>query len=104
MSTLQSTAGLMVILIKSEALKGGAQVKIVLHPPLLRRTISKVKKLEDAGAEVKIAKYNMHEKYVIVDGKWMVNSSANMSGGAKTRYSEAFVYHHKDGGDAQEYS
>jgi phosphatidylserine/phosphatidylglycerophosphate/cardiolipin synthase-like enzyme len=87
-----------------EALKGGAQVKIVLHPPLSKkaRTISKVKKLEEAGAEVKIAKHNMHEKYVIVDGKWMVNSSANMSGGAKTRYSEAFVYHHKDGGDAQE--
>lgn len=87
-----------------EALKGGAQVRIVLHPPLARkaRTIAKVKKLEAAGAEVKIAKQNMHEKYVIVDGKWMVNSSANMSGGAKTRYSEAFVYHHKDSGTAQE--
>lgn len=86
-----------------EALKGGAQVRIVLHPPLAKkaRTISKVEKLEAAGAEVKIAKQNMHEKYVIVDGKWMVNSSANMSGGAKTRYSEAFVYHHVEGGTAQ---
>ncbi len=87
-----------------DALKGGAEVRIVIHPPLAKsaRTISKIEKLEAAGAEVKIAKQNMHEKFVIVDGKWMVNSSANMSGGAKTRYSEAFVFHHNESGEAQE--
>ncbi|MCO4793813.1 MAG: hypothetical protein KC493_08880 [Bacteriovoracaceae bacterium] len=81
-----------------DALAGGAKVKIVLHPPLAKKskTISKVKKLEAAGAEVKIAKHNMHEKFFLVDGKILVNSSANMSGGAKTRYSEAFVFHKAD--------
>ena len=87
-----------------DALKGGAQVRVVVHPPLAKsaKTKSKIEKLEAAGAEVKIAKQNMHEKFIIVDGIWMVNSSANMSSGAKTRYSEAFVFHHKESGDAQE--
>jgi phosphatidylserine/phosphatidylglycerophosphate/cardiolipin synthase-like enzyme len=80
-----------------DALKNGVKVKIVLHPPLAKkaRTIKKVEKLEAAGAEVKIAKQNMHEKFLLVDGINLVNSSANMSGGAKTRYSEAFVFHQK---------
>ena len=79
------------------ALKNGVKVKIVLHPPLAKkaRTIKKVLKLEAAGAEVKIAKQNMHEKFLLVDGKTLVNSSANLSSGAKTRYSEAFVFHQK---------
>jgi phosphatidylserine/phosphatidylglycerophosphate/cardiolipin synthase-like enzyme len=80
-----------------DALNNGVKVKIVLHPPLAKkaRTIKKVTKLEAAGAEVKIAKQNMHEKFLLVDGKNLVNSSANMSAGAKTRYSEAFVFHQK---------
>ncbi len=80
-----------------DALKSGVKVKIVLHPPLAKkkRTIKKVIKLEAAGAEVKIAKQNMHEKFLLVDGKKLVNTSANMSSGAKLRYSEAFIFHEK---------
>jgi phosphatidylserine/phosphatidylglycerophosphate/cardiolipin synthase-like enzyme len=34
----------------------------------------------------------MHEKFALIDGEYLVNSSANMSGGAKTKYSENFVF------------
>lgn len=78
-----------------QALENGAEVRIVLHPSLAKK--DRIKKtateLEALGAHLKIAKMNMHEKFIVIDDKFVVNSSANMSGGAKSRYSENFVYH-----------
>jgi phosphatidylserine/phosphatidylglycerophosphate/cardiolipin synthase-like enzyme len=78
-----------------EALANGVDVRIVLHPSLAKKT--RVKKvaveLEELGAHLKVAKMNMHEKFVLIDNQFVVNSSANMSGGAKSRYSENFIYH-----------
>ncbi|PIK14299.1 phosphatidylserine/phosphatidylglycerophosphate/cardiolipin synthase family protein [Halobacteriovorax sp. JY17] len=78
-----------------EALEKGVEVKIVLHPSLAKKaSIQKIaKELEELGADLKIAKMNMHEKFVLIDDNFVVNSSANMSGGAKTKYSENFIYH-----------
>ncbi|OUR92923.1 hypothetical protein A9Q84_20655 [Halobacteriovorax marinus] len=78
-----------------QALANGADVRIVLHPSLAKKDRIKktAKELEALGAHLKIAKMNMHEKFIIVDSKFLVNSSANMSGGAKNRYSENFIYH-----------
>ncbi|CBW28169.1 putative exported protein [Halobacteriovorax marinus SJ] len=78
-----------------EALQNGVEVKIILHPSLAKKSsIKKVaSELEALGADLKIAKMNMHEKFVLVDDVFVVNSSANMSGGAKNRYSENFIYH-----------
>jgi phosphatidylserine/phosphatidylglycerophosphate/cardiolipin synthase-like enzyme len=78
-----------------KALENEAEVKIILHPSLAKkkRVIDYSTELEKLGADVKIAKMNMHEKFLIVDDQWLMNSSANMSGGAKSRYSENFVFH-----------
>lgn len=81
-----------------DAVKNGVDVKVVLHPDLAKdeRTKAKVTKLEGlqgkGKAAFKVAPRNMHEKFVVIDGQWVVNSSANMSGGAKTKYSENFVF------------
>ncbi len=78
-----------------EALEKGIEVKIVLHPSLAKKSrIQKVAtELEALGAELKIAKMNMHEKFFLIDDNFLLNSSANMSGGAKNRYSENFIFH-----------
>ena len=54
-----------------KALKNDVRVRIILHPPLARkeRIKASVIRLENAGAEVKIAKQNMHEKFLLVDDK-----------------------------------
>ena len=77
------------------ALSNGADVRIVLHPSLAKKDrIKKVAtELEQLGAHLKIAKMNMHEKFFIIDNTFLVNSSANMSSGAKNRYSENFIFH-----------
>lgn len=81
-----------------EAVKNGVNVKVVLHPDLAKEanTQSKVAKLEalqgKGRAAFKVAPRNMHEKFAVIDGEFLVNSSANMSGGAKTKYSENFVF------------
>jgi phosphatidylserine/phosphatidylglycerophosphate/cardiolipin synthase-like enzyme len=73
-------------------------VKVVLHPDLSKEpaTAGKVAHLEGlqgkGKASFKVAPRNMHEKFTIVDGTYLVNASANMSGGAKTKYSENFVF------------
>ncbi len=80
------------------AVLNGANVKVVLHPDLAKEpnTLAKVTKLEGikskGRAAFKVAPRNMHEKFAIVDGGFVVNSSANMSNGAKTKYSENFVF------------
>lgn len=75
------------------------KLRVILHRPLAKKssTLSKVAKLEKLGAMFKMAKMNMHEKFVLVDKEKLVNSSANMSGGAKYRYSEDFVFIDSDG-------
>ncbi|MBL6989204.1 MAG: phosphatidylserine/phosphatidylglycerophosphate/cardiolipin synthase family protein [Bacteriovoracaceae bacterium] len=79
----------------SAALANNVKVRVVLHRPLAKKSyiLSKVKKLEAKGAEFKIAFQNMHEKFVLVDDEYLINSSANMSRGAKSRYSESFIFH-----------
>lgn len=71
------------------------------NPPILRVVMKKdvfkghekvIEELEKKGAMFKMAKLDLHEKFVLVDDKFLLNSSANMSGGAKTRYSEDFVF------------
>ena len=76
-----------------------AKVRIVLHRPLAKKDKikSKVAELEKLGAMVKMAKMNMHEKFIIVDSQKLVNTSANMSSGAKLKYSEDFVFVSSDG-------
>lgn len=84
-----------------EALENNPDLKlrVVLHRPLGRdsKVLTRVKKLEELGAMFKQAKMNMHEKFVLVDNKKLSNSSANMSGGAKNRYSEDFTFIESDG-------
>lgn len=81
-----------------DAVKAGVNVKVVVHPDLAKEpgTIAKVAKLESlqgkGKAAFKMAPRNMHEKFAVIDGEYLVNSSANMSGGAKTKYSENFVF------------
>lgn len=77
----------------------GVKLRVVLHRPLGGKSsiLSKVAKLEAKGAMFKRAKQNMHEKFVLVDSKNLSNSSANMSGGAKNRYSEDFTFIEEEG-------
>ncbi len=81
-----------------DAVKNGVNVKVVLHPDLAKEpnTQTRVTKLETLQAKgkasFKIAPRNMHEKFALIDGEYLVNSSANMSNGAKTKYSENFVF------------
>lgn len=81
-----------------------AKLRVVLHRPLARKesTLKKVAELEKLGAMFKKAKMNMHEKFVLVDSNKLINSSANMSGGAKKRYSEDFVLIYSEGEDDNE--
>lgn len=75
------------------------KLRVVLHRPLANKesTLKKVAKLEKLGAMFKKAKMNMHEKFVLIDSRKLINSSANMSGGAKKKYSEDFVFIDSDG-------
>ena len=80
------------------ALEKGIDVKVVLNPALAKKTNLKkrILNLELLGAEFKRAKHNMHEKFVLIDDRVLVNSSANMSTGAKNKYSENYVFHYAD--------
>lgn len=75
------------------------KLRVVLHRPLASKdsTLKKVAELEKLGAMFKKAKMNMHEKFVLVDSKKLLNSSANMSSGAKTRYAEDFMFIDSEG-------
>ncbi len=72
----------------------GVDVKVVLHPTLKNssRVQDYAKGIEDAGCGVKVSVKNMHEKFAIFDDNFSFNSSANLSGGAKSRYSENFIF------------
>lgn len=87
-----SDGGLKKALLK--ALKNNIDVRVVLHPSLYKKDSIKnmVQDLEEEGAYFKVAFHNMHEKFVLVDDKFIMNTSANMSNGARKRYSENFVF------------
>lgn len=72
-------------------------IKVVISPHLWRgkreRLAPRIEKLERLGAEFKVAIKDMHEKFTLVDDKKLVNTSANFSWGARTRYSENFIFH-----------
>ena len=72
----------------------GAQVRLVLHPELADRAplMERCRELEREGARIKIAPRNMHEKFVIIDEETLINSSANFSLGARTKYSENIIF------------
>ena len=78
-----------------KALANKAKVRVVLHPDLkkTKKVIDSVAKLEALGAEFKWAPMNMHEKFTLVDDEFVINTSANFSGGARNKYSEAMVFH-----------
>jgi phosphatidylserine/phosphatidylglycerophosphate/cardiolipin synthase-like enzyme len=78
-----------------KALANKARVRVVLHPDLKEspKVETVVPKLEAMGAEFKISPLNMHEKFTLIDDETVVNTSANFSGGAKTKYSENMVFH-----------
>jgi hypothetical protein len=79
----------------NKALENGALVKGVIHPPLYKRPSVKkmLARLSKKGAQFKVACQKMHEKFFIFDDRVIVNSSANISNGAKSKYSENFVFH-----------
>ena len=79
-----------------KALANGASVQVVLHPPLARSSSlgPRIKKLEAQGAQFKVSPQNMHEKFFIIDDQVVINSSANLSNGAKKNYSENIVFHY----------
>ncbi|MFN7684881.1 MAG: phospholipase D-like domain-containing protein [Oligoflexia bacterium] len=79
------------------AAKNGAKVRVVLHPDLEEKVSPQVVNLEKLGIEFKVASRNMHEKFIYItqskdpEDATIVNSSANFSRGAATKYSENFV-------------
>ncbi|MBT3984531.1 MAG: phosphatidylserine/phosphatidylglycerophosphate/cardiolipin synthase family protein [Bacteriovoracaceae bacterium] len=81
-------------LLKALSNNSEVKVRLVLHPALARKKSlqKRIKALEAAGVMIKRHTKNMHEKFTIVDGIKAVNSSANFSSGAKTRYSENFLF------------
>ncbi|MBG08203.1 MAG: hypothetical protein CME68_05555 [Halobacteriovoraceae bacterium] len=72
-------------------------IKVVISPHLWRgkreKLTPRIEALELLGAEFKVAIKDMHEKFTLVDDKKLVNTSANFSWGARTKYSENFVFH-----------
>ncbi len=84
-----------------EAAENGAEVRVLLMKNLYvtKEKIQKwSKEMELKGVEVKIAGQSggaMHEKMIIIDDELVVNSSANMSSGPKSKYSENWIFHFK---------
>lgn len=80
------------------AAANGVNIKVVLHPDLAKKPalLEKAKKMESTKARgkiaFKVAPRNMHEKFSVIDSEILVNTSANMSNGAKVSYSENFVF------------
>ncbi|MEC8623507.1 MAG: phospholipase D-like domain-containing protein [Bdellovibrionota bacterium] len=74
-------------------------IKVVISPHLWRakreKLAPRIKELELLGAKFKVAIKDMHEKFTLVDDEKLVNTSANFSWGARTKYSENFIFHEK---------
>ena len=73
------------------------KIRLVLSPHLWRAKKEKLRpqvtELELMGAEFKVAIKDMHEKFSLIDDITLINTSANFSLGARTRYSENFIFH-----------
>jgi len=67
-------------------------VRIVMRKAQFKKHHNTITQLEAKGAMFKVSKVNLHEKFFIIDGNKLINSSANMSGGAENKYSEDFVF------------
>jgi phosphatidylserine/phosphatidylglycerophosphate/cardiolipin synthase-like enzyme len=74
-------------------------VRVALRKDVIKKKMKEIAELEKKGAMFKRAKKELHEKFVLADDIKLVNSSANMSGGARTRYSENFVFFDGNGVD-----
>lgn len=75
------------------ACENGAQVKILMasrHENKREDTIQQLDALE--CVDIKVSPKNMHEKIVIVDDQFAVNTSANFSPGARSKYNENFIF------------
>jgi phosphatidylserine/phosphatidylglycerophosphate/cardiolipin synthase-like enzyme len=68
------------------------KVRVVMRKSVFAKHLKDIAELEAKGAMFKKAKIELHEKFILADSTYLVNSSANMSGGAKNRYSENFVF------------
>ena len=73
------------------------KVRVVVHPGRLGKAkrekfMQKIAPLEIAGAMFKKASQNMHEKFVIIDDEFLVNTSANFTRGPLISYSEDFIF------------
>jgi phosphatidylserine/phosphatidylglycerophosphate/cardiolipin synthase-like enzyme len=79
--------------------KNPPKVRVVMKRDVFKKHLNDIAELEAKGAMFKKAKIQLHEKFVLADSTYLVNSSANMSGGAKTKYSENFVFFNAE--DAQ---
>ena len=71
--------------------KSAAQVYLVLDKGYEKARIEDIEFLESLGAQIRISTKKMHEKFVIVDDRFIMNTSANFSTGAQNRFSESFV-------------
>lgn len=75
------------------------EVRIVLHPKLYKKSSiqTTVEELQKIGVKVKVSTKDMHEKFVIVDDRLVMNTSGNFSSGAQNKYSENMIFHYDDG-------
>ncbi len=90
-----SDSGLEAAIQKAIAANPKIKIRAVLDPGLKNsaKVLNVVPNLEELGVEFKIAPMNMHEKFTIIDDSIVINTSANFSNGAKTKYSENMVFH-----------
>ena len=71
--------------------KTPAAVYLILDKRHEQQRLKDINELEQLGAQVRISTKTMHEKFLIVDGHFMMNTSANFSYGARDKYHENFV-------------
>ena len=76
------------IVLNDDLYPNGKSEKAVLKREKMKARITP---LEELGIKFKKAMQNMHEKFVVVDDQFLVNTSANFSSGPLKSYSEDFV-------------
>lgn len=62
-----------------EKLEQGVKLRLVIRPSTVKRALEFVESLKDRGAEVRYLTKTNHHKFIIVDQKWLLNSSGNFS-------------------------
>ena len=71
--------------------KPKADVYLVMDNRHEEKRLKDIVALEKQGAKIRVSKKGMHEKFVMVDEHFVMNTSANFSHGAQNNYSESFV-------------